>query len=213
MEIILRPYRKTDREFVDEICYLTGFAGQSLQNKPYFPDRKLFSLIFCDYYLQFEPEFCFVAEDNGRVVGYIIGTPDSQSQVKSFNRKMIPRILLRLLSITFWKYPSAFKRVLEFMRLEQEDEEEELLSSYPAHLHINLHPDIQGRGIGGKLLQMFETKLKEKGITGLHLGTSNYNHHALTFYEKHGFSIYSRTPTLFWKELENMESIIFIKSI
>lgn len=43
---------------------------------------------------------------------------------------------------------------------------------FPAHLHINFHPDARGKGLGSLLVQHYIKVLKEKEIKGLHLVTS-----------------------------------------
>jgi ribosomal protein S18 acetylase RimI-like enzyme len=60
-------------------------------------------------------------------------------------------------------------------------------AEYPAHLHMNLLPDYQGKGIGTRMILHFEDHLRVKGVGGVHLQTSNYNFKALPFYEKMGF--------------------------
>lgn len=44
--------------------------------------------------------------------------------------------------------------------------------SFPAHFHINCHPDGQGKGIGRSLVEFFTAVLVEKKISGVHLITS-----------------------------------------
>lgn len=57
------------------------------------------------------------------------------------------------------------------------------LKSFPAHLHINCHPDAQGRGVGSSLLAFYEAFLREQHISGLHLVTS-LNAENVKFYKK-----------------------------
>ena len=48
---------------------------------------------------------------------------------------------------------------------------EDLFAAYPAHLHINLHPDFRGRGAGTALLQHYLNDLKRQKVTGAHIVT------------------------------------------
>lgn len=50
-----------------------------------------------------------------------------------------------------------------------------------------VHPDIQGGGYGGKLLQFAEELAKEKGFVGIRLDAFSGNPRALKFYETRGF--------------------------
>ncbi len=44
--------------------------------------------------------------------------------------------------------------------------------TFPAHLHINFHPDARGKGLGSLLVEHYMKVLKGQGIKGLHLVTS-----------------------------------------
>lgn len=63
---------------------------------------------------------------------------------------------------------------------------EDLFSQFPAHLHINFHPDCRGRGLGSVLVNEYCSHLINLGVIGVHLVTSpealNVN-----FYRRLGF--------------------------
>jgi GNAT superfamily N-acetyltransferase len=48
----------------------------------------------------------------------------------------------------------------------------DLMEFYPAHLHINLHHDARGQGLGALLLKALEDDLTNLKISGLHLMTA-----------------------------------------
>lgn len=48
----------------------------------------------------------------------------------------------------------------------------DLFDSYPAHFHINFHPDSRGRGLGSGLVTNYCDDLKRQQIAGVHLVTS-----------------------------------------
>lgn len=64
---------------------------------------------------------------------------------------------------------------------------ESYFKDYPAHLHINLHSEARGMGLGSKLLQELANQLQDSNITGLHImtGTDSRNK---SFYQRLGFS-------------------------
>jgi hypothetical protein len=66
----IRKYEQRDRDTVVTICHRTGYFGEDAA--PYFKDAELFGLLFTAYYLDYEPEHCFVADDNGKAVDLII---------------------------------------------------------------------------------------------------------------------------------------------
>jgi GNAT superfamily N-acetyltransferase len=57
---------------------------------------------------------------------------------------------------------------------------------YPAHLHMNTHPDFHGQGAGSFLIQEYIIELKKNKIRGLHIVTSP-NEKNVQFYLKHKF--------------------------
>ncbi len=60
------------------------------------------------------------------------------------------------------------------------------IADYPAHLHINAHPEAQGRGVGAALLAHLEKVLCERGIKGVHLVTHADVRNRF-FYEKNDY--------------------------
>ncbi|MFA5584582.1 MAG: GNAT family N-acetyltransferase [Bacteriovoracaceae bacterium] len=61
----------------------------------------------------------------------------------------------------------------------------DLYESFPAHLHINLHPDAQGLGMGQELISTWE-KLVYSDVKGLHIMTSPMARN-VSFYRRLGF--------------------------
>ena len=211
-EARIRPYEPRFEDDVVEICWRTGLMGESLEGSGRFEDRRLFGLLFCLHYLRFEPETCLVAlaprdpgrpEAGDRAVGYVIGTTDTAAQRRDFDRRMVPRIAARLLLYDWWKHPESFRQTLAFARAGARAAEAhgpagtarggaaegEALGGpeYPAHLHIDILPEWQGRGLGGRLMAAFLDLLRARGCPGLFLETSDRNLKALPFYRKLGF--------------------------
>ncbi len=60
--------------------------------------------------------------------------------------------------------------------------------AYPAHLHIDLLPELQGQGWGRRLIEILIERLRERGVPGLHLAASTDNAGALAFYPRVGFT-------------------------
>ena len=59
--------------------------------------------------------------------------------------------------------------------------------AYPSHLHIDLLPRAQGRGLGRRMLEEVMDTLARRGSPGAHLGVSTLNRRALGFYQRLGF--------------------------
>lgn len=222
--IEIRKFKKADENDIINICYRTGYMGEDLTGKNLFNDVKLFGYIFCLYYPYYEPEHCFVAVDedaSDKVVGYIIGTPDSKRQELQFAFKMGWRIVLRLIFVTFWRYPGTFRFLIDFalrigikyISTSFEYGPKNLYNKYPAHLHINILSEYQRYGIGSRLIEKFEQHMKENKVHGIHLRTSNNNHKALPFYIKHGYNKIYEDDITFWKNISDYKNIIFAKEL
>ena len=57
---------------------------------------------------------------------------------------------------------------------------------YPAHLHIDILPRAQKKGIGLKMMNHFIKYLGKQNVKGLHLGVDIKNDSAIRFYKKYG---------------------------
>jgi ribosomal protein S18 acetylase RimI-like enzyme len=58
---------------------------------------------------------------------------------------------------------------------------------YPAHLHINLVPRLQGLGLGKRMVDLWLAKVGALGAHGACLGTGDSNPRAVRFYRAYGF--------------------------
>ena len=69
------------------------------------------------------------------------------------------------------------------------------LAEYPAHLHIDLLPELQGQGFGRRLIDTLRAALAARGVPAVHLGMDAANTGARAFYDRLGFhELASSTP-------------------
>ena len=61
------------------------------------------------------------------------------------------------------------------------------VDDYPAHLHIDLLPELQGRGFGRRLIDTLCAELARRGVPAVHLGMDAANTGARAFYDRLGF--------------------------
>ena len=66
--------------------------------------------------------------------------------------------------------------------------DQQLLASYPSHLHINLLPRLQGGGNGRRLMEAQLAAMRERGSAGVHCHVNTNNQRAVGFYRHLGFS-------------------------
>jgi len=190
-ELIIRQAVLSDIPYLYEICLKTGDEGKDAS--ALFCDPYLIGQYYAAPYLLFPDGICFVAEYQYRPQGYIVAAPDTAAFKQWMEEQWLPPLRKR--------YPSSFpsdkirsereRRILELIHKKQfpPDEGDKLLSEYPAHLHIDLLPSLQGKGTGRALMDALFTELKRQKVPGLQLGVGATNTGAIAFYRKMGFSV------------------------
>lgn len=200
MTIEIRNVKKTDEEALIDICFITGDTSL----KRIFPEPRLFSHFWCLYYLWYEPEYCFVAEDTekNKVIGYIISTKDTIKQEKDFAEKMGPLVKNRMKEV---KVRTLISKIYAHFIIHKSlsKKRRKMLEIYPAHLHINILPEYQRQGIGHRLMGTLEQHLIKNDIPGFHLEVGVKNDIGISFYKKFGLEYISK----------NQFSIVFAKKL
>lgn len=188
---VIRSARLGDLDRVYEICLRTADAGGDATALHH--DPELVGHVWAAPYLHHAPEHAFVAVDAEDVAaGYVLGALDSRSFEAELEREWWPALRHR--------YPlDAGDR-----RTERDQAAVELIhrpplaidtivERYPSHLHIDLLPDIQGRGVGRRLIDTLLDSLRAAGSTGVHLGVSAQNERAIGFYRAVAFTELGRS--------------------
>lgn len=193
-ETLTRTYRPEDKQAITEICYQTGYMGESVAGR--FKDRDLFGELFAYAYLSYRPEMCFVAEVDARVVGYCIAAADTKDFKQWFNKHHKKQIIKRIIQKTLWCHPYDVFQLISW-DFKSKRHPPQLFVDYPAHFHINVLARHQRSGIGSELIQTVIQNLKQQQVSGIHLQTSSRNTSALKFYEKQGFlRVYERDQAM-----------------
>ena len=185
----IRPYREADRDGVIDVCIRTAAGGGDATGV--YSDDLLMPEVFALPYLAYAPDLAFVVDDGGgvRVLGYVLGVADTRAFVDWWRREWTPGFRSR--------HPSpgaptgrapAFteEQLLEAGR----DPDRMLIAEvdeYPAHLHIDLLPELQGRGFGRRLVDTLRKALADQGVPAVHLGLDAANTGARAFYDRLGF--------------------------
>lgn len=181
--IEIRPYRSSDYDAVSRICTLTAERGGDATGL--YVSDELMPDIFVRPYVRLEPELAFVVDNDGEVGGYIVGVADTRGFVERFTAEWLPEFEKKythvvphtnknemIIHLGFWP---------ERMLIDEVDE-------YPAHLHIDLLPPLQGRGLGRQLIERLKSELRDRGVPGLHLTLDAANTEARAFYDRIGFT-------------------------
>lgn len=194
MDLFVRPFRPADRETVLQIGAETAFFGAPIER--YMEDRRLFMDAFYSYYTDYEPEHTWVACADGSVVGFLTGCVNSAAHEKVMCGKIMPLVVKKWLRGEYHTGRKTFRYAIavaiavlggEIPGVDQRQ--------YPAHLHINLLPGWRGLGLGRSLIEAYLCQLRELGIPGVHLHTTNMNATACRLYEQLGFHLLSARST------------------
>ncbi|MDQ4137865.1 MAG: GNAT family N-acetyltransferase [Actinomycetota bacterium] len=180
----MRPYRDSDRADVYDVCVRTASAGGDARGR--YVSDDLPGVIWAGPYLELEPDLAFVVFGGfGRVAGYILGTADTRRFVERYREEWLPAFAAR--------YPVEDDDTRAGHRPERMLVPE--VDDYPAHLHIDLLPELQRQGWGRRLIRRFLEAAAGRGAHGTHLAFDPANTGAAAFYERLGFGpLPSSTP-------------------
>jgi ribosomal protein S18 acetylase RimI-like enzyme len=180
----IRPFRRGDEDAVAQICLRTADAGADATGV--FEDDAIWAEIFVLPYVHRHPELAFVVEtDDGRVAGYVVCAPDTDAFEDWFRDEWWPQRGAR------WPEPRVERTRQDgtlIYAYGRRAGAEPYADRYPAHLHIDLLPELQGSGWGRRLIGTLVEVLRERGVTGLHLTASTDNAGAIAFYPRVGFT-------------------------
>ena len=182
MSLTIRPFHLSDLNSLYRICLLTGNSGTDASQL--FSDPHLLGQFYVAPYAVLEPELCFILASSGFPCGYILGTHNSEKFYHRCETEWFPPLRER------YPLPEIDNKSLEqrIIRLIHEGHKpNDDLKSYPAHLHIDLLPEAQGKGMGRKMIEVFNDKLVEIGTRAVHLQVGKSNPGAVKFYERVGF--------------------------
>ncbi|MBA0049804.1 GNAT family N-acetyltransferase [Streptomyces sp. AJS327] len=186
-EVTIRPYRPDDLTALYDVCVRTGLGGADATGAYRWPE--LLPSVYAGPYAELEPELVFVAEDAGGVFGYVLGTADTEGYVRAYRERWLPRVGARFPEPpppSGDAEPEPDERLARILHHPEGMLVPEL-AGHPAHLHIDLLPRGQGRGLGRALMTRFHTALTERGVPAVHLGMNPANTRARAFYDRLGF--------------------------
>lgn len=190
-EFNIRKAKPSDAEAILDICVRTADAGRD--GRSLYSDHRYPGLIWALPYLILNPETAFVLTRLSQVVGYAVGAADTVSFEAELERAWWPKLRRQFED----RKPSApgDKYVLDYIR-SPETSPSDIVLRFPAHLHINLLPQAQGRRLGTTLLEQLLLSLKAAGVYGVHLGINHMNEPVADFYRKIGFGEITRLPSI-----------------
>ncbi|MFZ4246684.1 GNAT family N-acetyltransferase [Streptomyces griseoincarnatus] len=187
----VRPYRPGDHEALDDICVRTAHNGQD--SRPHYGDPSVFTAAFAAPYAHLEPELAFVLDDGrGNAVGYVVGAADTARFAERFRAEWLPLVAERHPAPA--GPPATPDETIAWLLHHPERMAVPELAAWPAHLHIDLLPEWQGRGYGRRLMRTLLAALAERGVPAVHLVMTAANEPARAFYDRMGFEEIEGVP-------------------
>jgi ribosomal protein S18 acetylase RimI-like enzyme len=179
----VRPFEPVDTDACYEICLRTAHNGADASDLH--TDPRIVGEVWVAPYLVGWPDFAFVVEDAEGVGGYIVGVPDTDAYDDWAEHDWFPPLRTRYPPGCFAQGTADAACVDLIHRPPRMPAE--IVSAYPAHLHIDMLPRLQGRGMGRKLMAALFARLREAEVPAIHLGCSPENANAIAFYRHLGF--------------------------
>ena len=193
----IRPYCRSDRTAVRELCCATGFLGEPID--PIFEDRELFADFLTTYYTDHEPESSFVLEIDGEIRGYLLGSRKPlQNQLYAFAQNVVLffRALLR--------YPRYNARSRKFVRwvVGYGWREVPAAPRLTSHFHINLLPDARRVSTTRALFSAYFRYLYERGERRVYGQIVTFeSRRGEKLFERYGFKVLNRAEITKYKSL------------
>ncbi|HEY3800856.1 MAG TPA: GNAT family N-acetyltransferase [Caulobacteraceae bacterium] len=181
----IRGVGAADLDALYAICLATGDAGQDAGSL--YRDPRLVGELYAAPYAVLAPDSAFVAQDEVGVGGYIVGTANTPAFEERLEAEWWPALRRRyaepLGDPAGWNLDELRAWQIHHPR----PPPARVTGPFPAHLHINLTPRLQGQGLGKALIDRWLGRMRELGASGVHLGVAAQNHRAIRFYRAYGF--------------------------
>ena len=189
----IRTFTEDDRA---ELLDLFGHVGAGAPSTSLWGHAESEAAIYLKPYMDLEPESLFVAVVDGTIVGYLTGCLDSSAfpaESQRIDQAITQYHLLRR--------PATVRFFLRAMldvvgaRVRRRPTAGELDDPrWPAHLHVNVMPQVRGHGVAAALMSRWFDRLTDAGSPGCHLQTLVENPRAVRFFERCGFTKHGPTP-------------------
>jgi ribosomal protein S18 acetylase RimI-like enzyme len=183
----IRRFRPEDTDALYAISLATGSAGSDASHL--YEDPKLMGQIYSAAYALLEPELALVVEDREGVAGFAVGAIDTAAWEARLEREWWPPLRRRYAAPPEADKDSWTADQRRAFTIHHPSQAPSIVVwKYPAHLHLNLLPRLQGRGVGAKLFDGWRLLATARGATAIHVAVNHANARAVHFWRKLAFA-------------------------
>ncbi|HKJ54932.1 MAG TPA: GNAT family N-acetyltransferase [Nitriliruptoraceae bacterium] len=190
--VSIRPAGPADRADLYRVCLQTGAAGQDASHL--YEDADLLGQVYAGAYLAMPDTMAFVACDDRGVAGYVLAALDTAAFEAACERSWWPPLRAahplpvgRFAGAADTEAADTGDAALVELIHEPPVTPTWIVDRWPAHLHIDLLPRLQGSGMGRTLMATMLDALRDRDVPGVHLGVAAANERAIGFYRHLGF--------------------------
>lgn len=195
-DILVRPYEPRDRPAVRALACDTADRGEPIER--FFRDREMAADLLTRYYTDCEPHATWIAESDGRLVGYLTGCLDSRRSRRVMTWRVVPAAVGKAFARGTLFAPQTWRVLIAGLTtwLRGGFRREVSPAAYPAHLHLNVRQGFRGHHVGRRLIASFLHQATARGLAGVHALIRSDNPAACRFFDRLGFTAVSRHPAV-----------------
>jgi ribosomal protein S18 acetylase RimI-like enzyme len=205
-EACIRDVQPGDLDALYRVALATGDSGADAAHLH--RDPKLVGHLYAAPYAVLAPELALVVEDVAGVGGYIVGALGTLAFDARLEAEWWPALRRDYADPTGDPKGWDLDQRRAYQIHHPRSPPARITDLYPSHLHINLLPRLQGRGLGQAMIDAWLARIAAAGSRGVHLGVSPANHRALRFYRAYGLEEF-RFP----RPKPNPDTIYFVRSL
>ena len=186
-QINIRKFQAKDRMEVRRLVCSTALMGGACNQ--FFEGEEVFADAASVYFTDHEPESSYVAVEDKKVVGYLLGSVNAANMSRIFGKKLVAPLVLKALAqgIFLKKRNIVFLGRCLSSALKGEFYSPDFRIEYPATLHINIEEKYRGLKIGDQLIGVYLDYLRKLNARGVHLATMSDK--AGRFFVRNGFKL------------------------
>ncbi len=185
----IRQITSKEKSVIDQVVaiHLNTFQGFFLT----FMGKGFLRLMYRSY-AEYGQSGIFVAEENGRAIGFLAFSGDLSGLYKyMIKKRLIPFAWYSLGA--FLRKPSVFMRLVRALLKPAETKREE---RYMELASIGVSPELASKGVGSRLVDALKKRVDFSVYAYITLETdAEHNEGANHFYQKNGFSIHRAFQT------------------